>query len=205
MVLKGDKGNLQDYAIYELLKKINHSDSTGVVFVKSENSIGSIYIKNRRIVYAKFRMADENKSLNDIFSLKDGEYNYQENLPPIRETINYFIPEVSYTYLKRNIANTKINFLSSLPDYNNKLILSLDFAEFGNKLQFSIDEQDVINLAKRGATINLLLKTMNIDKEVLLKAVYILYLSDIIDVEKESEKKGTSESNMVNRLKGFGV
>ena len=103
MALKGDKGTLHDHAIYELLKRINHSDSTGVVFIKSENSIGSIYIKNRRIVYAKFRMADEDKSLSDIFSLKDGEYNYQENLPPIRETINYFIPEISYAYLKRTL------------------------------------------------------------------------------------------------------
>ncbi|MBI5181158.1 MAG: DUF4388 domain-containing protein [Nitrospirae bacterium] len=205
MVLKGDKGALYDHAIYELLKRINHSDSTGVVFVKSENSIGSIYIKNRRIVYAKFRMADEDKSLSDIFSLKDGEYNYQDNLPPIRETINYFIPEISYAYLKKDIASAKINFVSNLPDYNKKLMLSPDFAEFGSKLQFSIDEQDIINLVKKSATINLLLRTMNIDKEALLKAMYILYLSDIIDIEREMEKKGTSESNMVDRLKGFGV
>lgn len=204
MALKGDKGTLHDHAIYELLKKINHSDSTGVIFIKSENSIGSIYIKNRKIVYAKFRMADEDKSISDIFSLKDGEYNYQENLPPIRETINYFIPEVSYAYLKRNIANIKINFVNSLPDYNNKLVLSPDFAEFGSKLHFSSDEQDIINLVKKGATINLLMRTMNIDKEALLKSTYVLYLSDIIDIEKEMERKG-SESNMVNRLKGFGV
>ena len=46
---------------------------------------------------------------------------------------------------------------------------------------------------------------MNIDKEALLKTTYVLYLSDIIDVERELEKKGTSESNMVDRLKGFGV
>lgn len=205
MALKGDKGTLQDHAIYELLKRINHSDSTGVVFIKSENSIGSIYIKNRRIVYAKFRMADENKSLSDIFSLKDGEYNYQENLPPIRETINYFIPEISYAYLKKDIASAKINFVNSLPDYNKKLMLSPDFAEFGSKLHLSIDEQDIINLVKKSATINLLLRTMNIDKEALLKTTYVLYLSDIIDVERELEKKGTSESNMVDRLKGFGV
>ncbi len=205
MALKGDKGTLQDHAIYELLKKINHSDSTGVVFVKSENSIGSIYIKNRRIVYAKFRMADEDKSLSDIFSLKDGEYNYQENLPPIRETINYFIPEISYAYLKKDIASAKINFVNNLPDYNKKLILSPDFAELGSKLQFSIDEQDIINLVKKSATINLLLRAMNIDKEALLKTIYVLYLSDIIDVEMDLEKKGTSESNMVDRLKGFGV
>lgn len=205
MALKGDKGTLHDHAIYELLKRINHSDSTGVVFIKSENSIGSIYIKNRRIVYAKFRMADENKSLSDIFSLKDGEYNYQENLPPIRETINYFIPEISYAYLKKDIASAKINFVNSLPDYNKKLMLSPDFAEFGSKLHLSIDEQDIINLVKKSATINLLLRTMNIDKEALLKTTYVLYLSDIIDVERELEKKGTSESNMVDRLKGFGV
>lgn len=204
MALKGDKGTLHDHAIYELLKKINHSDSTGVIFIKSENSIGSIYIKNRRIVYAKFRMADEDKSISDIFSLKDGEYNYQENLPPIRETVNYSIPEVSYAYLKKNIANIKINFVNSLPDYNNKLVLSPDFAGFGSKLQFSIDEQDIINLVKKGATINLLMRTMNIDKEALLKSIYVLYLSDIIDIEKEMERKG-AESNMVNRLKGFGV
>lgn len=205
MALKGDKGTLQDHAIYELLKRINHSDSTGVVFVKSENSIGSIYIKNRRIVYAKFRMADEDKSLSDIFSLKDGEYNYQENLPPIRETINYFIPEISYAYLKKGIASAKISFVNNLPDYNKKLMLSPDFAEFGSKLQFSIGEQDIINLVKKSATINLLLRTMNIDKETLLKTIYVLYLSDIIDVEMDLEKKGTSESNMVDRLKGFGV
>ncbi|MEK6656348.1 MAG: DUF4388 domain-containing protein [Nitrospirota bacterium] len=205
MALKGDKGTLHDHAIYELLKRINHSDSTGVVFIKSENSIGSIYIKNRRIVYAKFRMADEDKSLSDIFSLKDGEYNYQENLPPIRETINYFIPEISYAYLKKDIASAKINFVNSLPDYNKKLMLSPDFAEFGSKLHLSIDEQDIINLVKKSATINLLLRTMNIDKEALLKTTYVLYLSDIIDVERELEKKGTSESNMVDRLKGFGV
>jgi hypothetical protein len=205
MALKGDKGTLQDHAIYELLKRINHSDSTGVVFIKSENSIGSIYIKGRRIVYAKFRMADENKSLSDIFSLKDGEYNYQENLPPIRETINYFIPEISYAYLKKDIASAKINFVNSLPDYNKKLMLSPDFAEFGSKLHLSIDEQDIINLVKKSATINLLLRTMNIDKETLLKTIYVLYLSDIIDVERELEKKGTYESNMVDRLKGFGV
>lgn len=205
MALKGDKGSLHDHAIYELFKRINHSDSTGVVFVKSENSIGSIYIKDGRIVYAKFRMADEDKSISDIFSLKDGEFNYQENLPPIRETIGYFIPEVSYTYLKRDIANVRINFVNSLPDYNKKLTLSPDFAEFGNKLQFSIDEQDILNLVKKGATINLLLRAINIDKEALLRAIYVLYLSDIIDVERELEKKGTSESNMVDRLKGFGV
>ena len=205
MALKGDKGTLQDHAIYELLKRINHSDSTGVVFIKSENSIGSIYIKNRRIVYAKFRMADEDKSLSDIFSLKDGEYNYQENLPPIRETINYFIPEICYAYLKKDIASANINFVNSLPDYNKKLILSPDFAEFGSKLNLSTDEQDIINLVKKSATINLLLRTMNIDKETLLKTIYVLYLSDIIDVERELEKKGTSESNMVDRLKGFGV
>ncbi|OGW49563.1 MAG: hypothetical protein A2Z50_00690 [Nitrospirae bacterium RBG_19FT_COMBO_42_15] len=205
MVLKGDKGTLRDHTIYELLKRINHSDSLGVVFIKSENSIGSIYIKNRRIVYAKFRMADEDKSLSDIFSLKEGEYNYQENLPPIRETINYSIPEISYAYLKKNIASSKVNFVSTLPDYNKKLMLSHDFPEFGNRLQFSIDEQDIIGLVKKGATINLLLRTMNIDKETLLKAVYILYLSDIIDSERELEREGASESNMVNRLKGFGV
>ena len=205
MALKGDKGTLQDHAIYELLKRINHSDSTGVVFIKSENSIGSIYIKNRRIVYAKFRMADEDKSLSDIFSLKDGEYNYQENLPPIRETINYFIPEICYAYLKKDIASANINFVNSLPDYNKKLILSPDFAEFCSKLQFSTYEQDIINLVKKSATINLLLRTMNIDKETLLKTIYVLYLSDIIDVERELEKKGTYESNMVDRLKGFGV
>lgn len=205
MALKGDKGTLQDNAIYELLKRINHSESTGVIFVKSENSIGSIYIKNRRIVYAKFRMADEDKSLSDIFSLKDGEYNYQENLPPIRETINYFIPEICYAYLKKDIANANTNFVNSLPDYNKKLMLSPDFAEFGSKLQFSIGEQDIINLVKKSATINLLLRTMNIDKETLLKTIYVLYLSDIIDVERELEKKGTYESNMVDRLKGFGV
>ena len=205
MVLKGDKGTLRDHTIYELLKRINHSDSLGVVFIKSENSIGSIYIKNRRIVYAKFRMADEDKSLSDIFSLKEGEYNYQENLPPIRETINYSIPEISYAYLKKNIASSKVNFVSTLPDYNKKLMLSQDFPEFGNRLQFSIDEQDIIGLVKKGATINLLLRTMNIDKETLLKAVYILYLSDIIDSERELEREGASESNMVNRLKGFGV
>ena len=205
MVLKGDKGTLRDHTIYELLKRINHSDSLGVVFIKSENSIGSIYIKNRRIVYAKFRMADEDKSLSDIFSLKEGEYNYQENLPPIRETINYSIPEISYAYLKKNIASAKVNFVSTLPDYNKKLMLSHDFPEFGNRLQFSIDEQDIIGLVKKGATINLLLRTMNIDKETLLKAVYILYLSDIIDSERELEREGASESNMVNRLKGFGV
>ncbi|MEK6678403.1 MAG: DUF4388 domain-containing protein [Nitrospirota bacterium] len=205
MALKGDKGTLQDHAIYELLKRINHSDSTGVVFIKSENSIGSIYIKNRRIVYAKFRMADEDKSLSDIFSLKDGEYNYQENLPPIRETINYFIPEICYAYLKKDIASANINFVNSLPDYNKKLILSPDFAEFGSKLHLSTDEQDIINLVKKSATINLLLRTMNIDKETLLKTIYVLYLSDIIDVERELEKKGTYESNMVDRLKGFGV
>ena len=205
MVLKGDKGTLRDHTIYELLKRINHSDSLGVVFIKSENSIGSIYIKNRRIVYAKFRMADEDKSLSDIFSLKEGEYNYQENLPPIRETINYSIPEISYAYLKKNIESSKVNFVSALPDYNKKLMLSHDFPEFGNRLQFSIDEQDIIGLVKKGATINLLLRTMNIDKEALLKAVYILYLSDIIDSERELEREGASESNMVNRLKGFGV
>lgn len=205
MALKGDKGTLQDHAIYELLKRINHSDSTGVVFVKSENSIGSIYIKNRRIVYAKFRMADEDKSLSDIFSLKNGEYNYQENLPPIRETINYFIPEICYAYLKKDIASANTNFVNSLPDYNKKLILSPDFSEFGSKLHLSTDEQDIINLVKKSATINLLLRTMNIDKEALLKTIYVLYLSDIIDVERELEKKGTYESNMVDRLKGFGV
>lgn len=205
MALKGDKGTLHDHAIYELLKRINHSDSTGVVFIKSENSIGSIYIKGRRIVYAKFRMADENKSLSDIFSLKDGEYNYQENLPPIRETINYFIPEICYAYLKKDIASANTNFVNNLPDYNKKLMLSPDFAEFGSKLQFSIGEQDIINLVKKSATINVLLRTMNIDKETLLKTIYVLYLSDIIDVEMDLEKKGTSESNMVDRLKGFGV
>ncbi|MFZ3064289.1 MAG: DUF4388 domain-containing protein [Nitrospirota bacterium] len=205
MALKGDKGTLQDHAIYELLKRINHSDSTGVIFVKSENSIGSIYIKKRKIVYAKFRMADEDKSLSDIFSLKNGEYNYQENLPPIRETINYFIPEICYAYLKEDIASANTNFVNSLPDYNKKLILSPDFAEFGSKLHLSTDEQDIINLVKKSATINLLLRTMNIDKEAFLKTMYVLYLSDIIDVEMELEKKGTSESNMVDRLKGFGV
>lgn len=208
MTLQGDKGSLHDLAIYELLKRINHFSTTGVIFVKSGNSIGSIYIKEKRVVYAKYRMANEDESLRDILSLNDGEYNWQENLPPIRETINYFIAEVSYTHLKKIIPNISVEFIHSLPDYNKKLVISPDFDNFGNNLKFSSIELTILNLIKEGTTINSLLRTTDILNEDLLRTVYLLYLSDIIAIEGEGvgKKEGvSSESIMMNRLKGFGI
>lgn len=208
MTLQGDKGSLHDLAIYELLKRINHFSTTGVIFVKSGNSIGSIYIKEKRVVYAKYRMANEDESLRDILSLNDGEYNWQENLPPIRETINYFIAEVSYTHLKKIIPNISVEFIHSLPDYNKKLVISPDFNNFGNNLKFSSIELTILNLIKEGTTINSLLRTTDILNEDILRTVYLLYLSDIIAIEGEGVgKKGgvSSESIMMNRLKGFGI
>lgn len=205
MIDKGLKGNLQGLVIYEILKRINHLNITGVLFVKSGNSIGSIYIKDKQIVYAKYKMANENESLKEILSLKSGEYNWQENLPPIRETINYFIPEVLYRQLKKAIGGININLASSLPDYNRKLILSPDFSRFSSNLNFTPNELAILDLVKRGATINHLLKASLVAKDEILKSVYILYLSDIINAEGENGRKKSEESVMVDRLKGFGV
>ncbi|MBI3354874.1 MAG: DUF4388 domain-containing protein [Nitrospirae bacterium] len=207
MINKGLKGNLHGLVIYEILKRINHSNITGVLFVKSGNSIGSIYIKDKQIVYAKYKMANENESLKEIFSLKSGEYNWQENLPPIRETISYFIPEVLYRQLKEAIGSVNINLVSGLPDYNKKLMLSPEFGKFGDNLNFTANELTILDSVKKGATINYLLRSPDIIKDEALKSIYMLYLSDIIDIEENREKKerGTSESVMMDRLKGFGV
>ena len=139
--------------------------------------------------------------------LKSGEYNWQENLPPIRETINYFIPEVLYRQLKETIGSVNINLVSGLPDYNKKLILSPEFGKFGGNLNFTASELTILDSVRKGATINYLLRPPDIIKEEALKSIYMLYLSDIIDIEENREKKekGTSESAMVDRLKGFGV
>ncbi|MBI5182328.1 MAG: DUF4388 domain-containing protein [Nitrospirae bacterium] len=199
---------MHDLSIYELLKRINHFSTTGVIFIKSGNSIGSIYIKDKRVVYAKYRMANEDESLREILSLNDGEYNWQEDLPPIRETINYFIAEASYTHLKKIIPNISVEFIHRLPDYNKKLVISPDLNSFRNNLKFSSIELTILNLIKEGTTINSLLRTTDILNEELLKTVYLLYLSDIIDIEGEGvgKKEGvSSESIMMNRLKGFGV
>jgi len=183
-----NNGNLQDFALADLINIISQSKKTGELNLSCTEKTGSLYFSDGILTHAKINKLVGEEAVYKLMTWKNGEFKFDEKTVSVETTVNKVIDElIKEGSLRFEILNYfhKSDFSSlnkSRVILNKDLILSFDkLSDKQKKIISILEENENINIEKLSSILNLNLRYY-------FNSLKFLIDNGIIEIEKSQEE-----------------
>ncbi len=175
-------GNLKDFSIEDLLKFINLSKRTGVIYIKGNvekegEKEGKIFCKDGNIIDAELGDRSGENAFYVILTMKEGTFNFSKELPKDRAVkINKQLEELLFEGAKQ--VEVIDDILKKLPSLDT--IFRVNPTPPSAKISLNKDEWMILNKFRDGKTIREVKNEVNLNEIDVLRTVLSLINANLI-------------------------
>ncbi len=175
-------GNLKDFSIEDLLKFINLSKRTGVIYIKGNvekegEKEGKIFCKDGNIIDAELGDRSGENAFYVILTMKEGTFNFSKELPKDRAVkINKQLEELLFEGAKQ--VEVIDDVLKKLPSLDT--IFRVNPTPPSAKISLNKDEWMILNKFRDGKTIREVKNEVNLNEIDVLRTVLSLINANLI-------------------------
>lgn len=175
-------GNLKDFSIEDLLKFINLSKRTGVIYIKGNvekegEKEGKIFCKDGNIIDAELGDRSGENAFYVILTMKEGTFNFSKELPKDKTVkINKQLEELLFEGAKQ--VEVIDDILKKLPSLDT--IFRVNPTPPSAKISLNKDEWMILNKFRDGKTIREVKNEVNLNEIDVLRTVLSLINANLI-------------------------
>lgn len=182
----GIEGNIKDFPLTEVLNLLTFSNKSGILKIygvsRGENFNGEVYIVKGKIVDAKFNSKKGEEALFSIFSLEDGNFNFEAKELDIEENIKISMESLLLEAIRRSDETKEL--YKKIPPTST--LLETNPRPPTKEFKLSSDEWIVLNLFRDKRPISEAIKESPLSEFKTVKAIYaLLSLGLLIKTERE--------------------
>ncbi len=175
-------GNLKDFTIEDLLKFINLSKRTGVIYIKGNvekegEREGKIFCKEGNIIDAELGDRSGENAFYVILTMKEGTFSFSKELPKDKsQKINKQLEELLFEGAKQ--VEVIDDILKKLPSLDT--IFRVNPTPPSAKISLNKDEWMILNKFRDGKTIREVKNEVNLNEIDVLRTVLSLINANLI-------------------------
>ncbi|HOL82814.1 MAG TPA: DUF4388 domain-containing protein [Caldisericia bacterium] len=205
-------GNLKDFSIEDLLKFINLSKRTGVIYIKGNvekegEKEGKIFCKDGNIIDAELGDRSGENAFYVILTMKEGTFNFSKELPKDRAVkINKQLEELLFEGAKQ--VEVIDDILKKLPSLDT--IFRVNPTPPSAKISLNKDEWMILNKFRDGKTIREVKNEVNLNEIDVLRTVLSLINANLIvreevDIMKIVPEHSDKAKSIIKTYSGLDI
>ncbi|HPP43621.1 MAG TPA: DUF4388 domain-containing protein [Caldisericia bacterium] len=205
-------GNLKDFSIEDLLKFINLSKRTGVIYIKGNvekegEKEGKIFCKDGNIIDAELGDRSGENAFYVILTMKEGTFNFSKELPKDRAVkINKQLEELLFEGAKQ--VEVIDDVLKKLPSLDT--IFRVNPTPPSAKISLNKDEWMILNKFRDGKTIREVKNEVNLNEIDVLRTVLSLINANLIvreevDIMKIVPEHSDKAKSIIKTYSGLDI
>jgi len=205
-------GNLKDFSIEDLLKFINLSKRTGVIYIKGNvekegEKEGEIFCKDGNIIDAELGDRSGENAFYVILTMKEGTFNFSKELPKDRAVkINKQLEELLFEGAKQ--VEVIDDVLKKLPSLDT--IFRVNPTPPSAKISLNKDEWMILNKFRDGKTIREVKNEVNLNEIDVLRTVLSLINANLIvreevDIMKIVPEHSDKAKSIIKTYSGLDI
>ena len=205
-------GNLKDFTIEDLLKFINLSKRTGVIYIKGNvekegEKEGKIFCKDGNIIDAEVGDRSGENAFYVILTMKEGTFSFSKELPKDRALkINKQLEELLFEGAKQ--VEVIDDILKKLPSLDT--IFRVNPTPPSAKISLNKDEWMILNKFRDGKTIREVKNEVNLNEIDVLRTVLSLINANLIvreevDIMKIVPEHSDKAKSIIKTYSGLDI
>ena len=205
-------GNLKDFSIEDLLKFINLSKRTGVIYIKGNvekegEKEGKIFCKDGNIIDAELGDRSGENAFYVILTMKEGTFSFSKELPKDKsQKINKQLEELLFEGAKQ--VEVIDDILKKLPSLDT--IFRVNPTPPSAKISLNKDEWMILNKFRDGKTIREVKNEVNLNEIDVLRTVLSLINANLIvreevDIMKIVPEHSDKAKSIIKTYSGLDI
>lgn len=205
-------GNLKDFTIEDLLKFINLSKRTGVIYIKGNvekegEKEGKIFCKDGNIIDAEVGDRSGENAFYVILTMKEGTFSFSKELPKDKsQKINKQLEELLFEGAKQ--VEVIDDILKKLPSLDT--IFRVNPTPPSAKISLNKDEWMILNKFRDGKTIREVKNEVNLNEIDVLRTVLSLINANLIvreevDIMKIVPEHSDKAKSIIKTYSGLDI
>jgi len=205
-------GNLKDFTIEDLLKFINLSKRTGVIYIKGNvekegEKEGKIFCKDGNIIDAEVGDRSGENAFYVILTMKEGTFNFSKELPKDKTVkINKQLEELLFEGAKQ--VEIIDDVLKKLPSLDT--IFRVNPTPPSAKISLNKDEWMILNKFRDGKTIREVKNEVNLNEIDVLRTILSLINANLIvreevDIMKIVPEHSDKAKSIIKTYSGLDI
>ncbi|HOC52155.1 MAG TPA: DUF4388 domain-containing protein [Caldisericia bacterium] len=205
-------GNLKDFTIEDLLKFINLSKRTGVIYIKGNvekegEKEGIIFCKDGNIIDAELGDRSGENAFYVVLTMKEGTFNFSKELPKDKTVkINKQLEELLFEGAKQ--VEIIDDVLKKLPSLDT--IFRVNPTPPSAKISLNKDEWMILNKFRDGKTIREVKNEVNLNEIDVLRTILSLINANLIvreevDIMKIVPEHSDKAKSIIKTYSGLDI